>query len=311
MTARHRLILHADDFGLSRAVTEGILQSFVQGSLTSTSVLANAPDFVQAMEAWKTLALQGRGYDLGVHLNLTQGRPITGNHYPDALLDRHGRFPGIAGLFLRLLRPSKRALGAIREELRAQFECVAATGADITHLNGHQYIELLPPVREAVFELATQYRIDVVRCAQERELARTLRSATAATRLLAYVKHSYGRRFAQRLERSPLRAPDWFFGTAHAGHIDLTLLEQFLIVAHRGSGDKPLVVEIGLHPGLPRPVTTPQERADGWTDPLASHRPNEWRLLCNPRLPKLFEKARFELGRLSDLPPASAVRAAA
>jgi predicted glycoside hydrolase/deacetylase ChbG (UPF0249 family) len=311
MTTRHRLILHADDFGMSEAVTEGILQSFVQGSLTSTSVLANGPDFARAMVAWKTLALGGRGYDLGVHLNLTQGRPLSGERYPAALLDRQGRFPGIAGLFLRLLRPSETALAAIREELRAQFERVAATGVGITHLNGHQYIELLPPVREAVVELAAQHHISVVRCAQERGLATTMRAASPATRLLAYVKRHYGRRFSQRLRRSPLCAPDRFFGTAHAGRIDRTLVEQFLKVAQYDSGDKSLAVEIGLHPGLPRPASTAQERADGWTDPLADHRPHEWRLLCDSRLPELIGKAGFALGRLRDLPSASAAQAVA
>ena len=42
-------------------------------------------------------------FDLGIHLNLTQGRPLIGPRYPAELLDADGCFPGIFGLFRRLL----------------------------------------------------------------------------------------------------------------------------------------------------------------------------------------------------------------
>ena len=114
------LVLHADDLGMNRAVNEGILRGFRHGLLTSTSLLANAPDAAWAIQQWKTLAdEQAAGqlpsaavrrklgdpngpFDLGVHLNLTQGRPLTGRHYPAELLDPKGRFPGVFELFARL-----------------------------------------------------------------------------------------------------------------------------------------------------------------------------------------------------------------
>ena len=89
-----RLVLHADDLGMSRTVTDGILRGFRQGLLTSTAVLANGPDASRALEQWKALTEQhaagglpslprrerlgdrGEPFDLGVHLNLTAGRPL-------------------------------------------------------------------------------------------------------------------------------------------------------------------------------------------------------------------------------------------
>ena len=46
---------HADDFGMSRAASDGILHGFEHGLLTSTSLLANAPDAGRAMEQWPRL----------------------------------------------------------------------------------------------------------------------------------------------------------------------------------------------------------------------------------------------------------------
>lgn len=112
------LILHADDFGMSPAVNRGIRDGFHRGLLTSTSMLANAPAVSQAMSLWNELELRRRHrvlpgdclrragrdpwlpFDLGVHLNLTQGRPLT-EGYPDELRNAVGNFPGVVRLFLR------------------------------------------------------------------------------------------------------------------------------------------------------------------------------------------------------------------
>ena len=50
-----KLILHADDFGMNSAVSDGIIQGFSEGLLTSTSLLANAPNAAAAIDEWKRL----------------------------------------------------------------------------------------------------------------------------------------------------------------------------------------------------------------------------------------------------------------
>src|SRR3974390_2075132 len=100
------IALHADDFGFNRAIDAGIVRGFEDGLLTSTSLLANAPEAASALDAWRQLAARqserilpsmprrqalgdrDQPFDLGVHLNLTQGRPLTGQNFPDELLDK-------------------------------------------------------------------------------------------------------------------------------------------------------------------------------------------------------------------------------
>ena len=50
-----RLVLHADDLGMSRRVSEGILQGFRGGPLTSASLLSNGPDAARALQRWGEL----------------------------------------------------------------------------------------------------------------------------------------------------------------------------------------------------------------------------------------------------------------
>ena len=183
-----RLVLHADDFGMSRAVSNGVLRGFQQGLLTSTAVLANAPDAddTRAMEA-PCRATGRRGtavaagpaatrrqhqpFDLGVHLNLTQGRPL--GRYPAELLDERGCFPGVVRGCFRLWRWSDRFRAAIRGELERQIGFVCDCGLRPMHLNGHQYIEMLPAVAHMMPELMARFDIARVRVAWEPALLPT------------------------------------------------------------------------------------------------------------------------------------------
>jgi predicted glycoside hydrolase/deacetylase ChbG (UPF0249 family) len=318
------VILHADDLGMNRAVTDGIMQGFRQGLLTSASLLSNAPDAARAAMLWKELlgdqaaarlplhAWRSRledpfaRFDLGVHLNLTQGRPLTGKDYPAELLDGQGRFPGVFALFSRLRRHGVRLCRQIQDELARQVEFLIDYGVQPTHLNGHQYIEMIPMVAEFVPQLLCRYNIRVVRVAEENLLARStlVRKLWPRKWLLAQIKRMFAKRFHRRMQEIDARFPGRFYGTAHAGKIDMPLVRLFL-----DDRELPATVEIGLHPGSTCPIdagivaeTRPGTvDDDGWDDPLAASRPNELRLLMSAELPAYLESHNYRLGRLADL----------
>jgi len=87
-----RLIVNADDFGLTPGVSAGILAARRHGLVTSTTVLVTAdPDREQLARA------RAEGLGLGLHVNLTLGRPLTGAR---SLVDASGRFVRDARLAL-------------------------------------------------------------------------------------------------------------------------------------------------------------------------------------------------------------------
>jgi predicted glycoside hydrolase/deacetylase ChbG (UPF0249 family) len=308
-----RLFLHADDFGMSRAVTDGILRGFRQGLLTSTSLLANAPDAERAVEEWKKLLADYAAdrlpsadvrrrlddpvcpFDLGVHLNLTQGRPL-GDRYPTELLDAEGRFPGVFSLFARLRKSGRKLMPAVRDQWRLQLQFLSDHGIRPTHLNGHQYVEMLPGAAESVAELMEEFGVKTVRVAREPALFRTtaLHRFQAAKWPLAVVKRFFASKFRDFADSRNIRHPEAFFGTAHAGGIDLELLQLFL-----QSGRTARSVEVALHPAEIAEKTSPEEAADDWRDPLARQRPLELKMLVSAELPDLLEAAGWRLGRLA------------
>jgi chitin disaccharide deacetylase len=312
MTVR-QLVLHADDFGMNRAVSDGIVRGFREGLLTSTSLLANAPDVHRALEEWKALAddqVAGRlpsgettrrlgdpdlPFDLGVHLNLTQGRPLGGDRYPAELLDSEGRFPSVFTLFARLWRSGNKFQAAIRDEWQRQIDVLCDHGLRPTHLNGHQYVEMLPIAAGIVPELMERFAIKAVRVALEPALFRNtvLHRFGVAKWPLARVKHSFAAKFQEVVDAQGITHPDAFFGTVHAGGVDLPLLQRFL-----ASSRTHVLVEVGLHPAEAADRILPKDNADGWHDPLADLRPGELQMLISAELPRLLESSGWRLGRL-------------
>jgi predicted glycoside hydrolase/deacetylase ChbG (UPF0249 family) len=231
-------------------------------------------------------------FDLGIHLNLTQGRPLSPG-YPLELLNDHGQFPGVGSVFRKLRARGSRFRGPVHIELQLQIERMLDYGIRPTHLNGHQYIELIPGVAELIPQLMTRYSIRVVRVARETHLIRTvLRQGWVGAFAVALVKRHFAGRF-QRGAASGFAAPARFFGTAHAGLVTRTTLGWFLAAA------SPMgCTEIGLHPATGQDGTT---NHDEWFDPLASTRPGELDWLCDPATADLISAQGLSLGRLCEV----------
>jgi len=312
-SAPARIVLHADDLGMSRAVTDGIMHGFRNGLLTSASLLANAHDAARALEQWKRLAGDhqagdlpsmsirqrlddpARPFDLGVHLNLTEGRPLSGARYPGELLDAHGCFPGVFALFARLRNSSGRFRAAVQAELEQQVQFLCDHGLRPTHLNGHQYVEIIPQIAPMIPALLERFSIKMVRVAFEPSLFRS--TVFHGLRLwrwpMGRVKRFFAVRFRARIDALGIAHPGAFYGTVCAGGVDLRMMRLFL-----RSGRQFPLVEIGLHPAERAAELVAEEWADGWSDPLARLRPSELRLLVSAGLPALLEAEHLRLGRL-------------
>src|SRR2546421_8810337 len=91
MTDPPRLVVNADDFGLSTGVNRGILEAHAAGVVSSVSVLVNAPGWTDALRRLRDV---GPGLGVGLHLNLTMGRPVSwGGSLSDARTGRVHTFP--------------------------------------------------------------------------------------------------------------------------------------------------------------------------------------------------------------------------
>lgn len=127
-----KLIVNADDFGLTRGCTEGILQAWQKGVVTDTSLLVTTPHLAETVKA-----AQGAGMDrCGLHLTLTVGRPVLSPTVIPTLYGAKEHF--VTRADWRAGR--KIVLAEVEAEWRAQLQRFLATGLRLNHLDSHHHV---------------------------------------------------------------------------------------------------------------------------------------------------------------------------
>ncbi|MGZ3409113.1 MAG: ChbG/HpnK family deacetylase [Xanthobacteraceae bacterium] len=142
-----RIWLVADDYGISKSVNVAICDLIARGRINGTSVMTVAPDFDRHEANLLSEAARTGKAEVGLHLTLTAPfRPLTKTYRPlreNAFLSLGRTFAfGLMGL----LDPV-----AIAAEVRAQISAfIAAFGRPPDFIDGHQHVQLLPPVAESL-----------------------------------------------------------------------------------------------------------------------------------------------------------------
>lgn len=143
MPTMQPFVLCADDYAMTPAVSRGILALLEVGRITATGAMTNRPYWREAARALR--AFEDRA-DLGVHLNLTCGEPLSG----PSILVRNDTLPRLAPLLVRGLA-GQLPLLAIEAEIEAQLTAFEdAMGRMPDFIDGHQHVHAMPGVRRAV-----------------------------------------------------------------------------------------------------------------------------------------------------------------
>jgi chitin disaccharide deacetylase len=288
-----RLIVNADDFGWSEAVTGGILCAHAEGVLTSTTVMANLASAGPALEQARR---QAPRLAVGIHLNLTEGEPLTPRDQAAPLLGADGCMrPSPADLF-RTVRGSAAALAAAEKELEAQIVRARALGLEPSHLDSHKHVHLYPRLLAVVIGLARRHGIRAVRTTPEIGLpglsGRLPREWKLKDRLRqrvnTWVLRRWGRRAQREVRRAGLVTADWFFGVRVTGGVSAEVVLHLLRHAPDGTG------ELMVHPGL-------ADASPGRPSRLNASRPRELAALCDPRVRRLAEETGWTWASYKDL----------
>jgi predicted glycoside hydrolase/deacetylase ChbG (UPF0249 family) len=151
------MVINADDFGYFECVSRGIINCIQKGAISATAVMANGPRFKE-LAKWLHDAAE---IDLGVHLNITYGLPIT-KQLQRKLTPAGGHFADkIATVFMLIQK--KLTLEDVLTEWRAQIERSLGAGLKIRFLNSHEHIHIFPSLAGLIPALAEEYGINDIR----------------------------------------------------------------------------------------------------------------------------------------------------
>jgi chitin disaccharide deacetylase len=156
-----RLLINADDFGLTTGVNRAILEAHTQGVVTSATLMANGRAFDDAvLAAQATLRLS-----IGCHVVLVDGAPVLSTRQDPGLLDPRnpGRFRDSLGGFAVLAQSGRIAPEQIEAEAIAQIRKLQAAGIAVSHLDSHKHTHLFPNVLRPLLRAAKACGIRAIR----------------------------------------------------------------------------------------------------------------------------------------------------
>ncbi|HUB49476.1 MAG TPA: hopanoid biosynthesis-associated protein HpnK [Acetobacteraceae bacterium] len=235
-----RVILSADDFGLSEAVNAAVERAYREGALNSASLMVAGPAAADAVRRARALP----GLRVGLHLVVIEGQATLPPAAIPDLVDASGWFPsdqvrlGFKYFFRPLVR---RQLAA---EIRAQFAAFAATGLTLDHANAHKHMHLHPTVGTLLLQCGRNFGLRSVRVPAEPPAV----LARCGTRVgwSGHALYHWTRLLRHQVLVAGMIANDHCFGIAWSGHMTADRVHRLLQALPDGGS------ELYFHPATAR-----------------------------------------------------------
>ncbi|HEY2923928.1 MAG TPA: ChbG/HpnK family deacetylase [Candidatus Eisenbacteria bacterium] len=282
--AGRRLIVNADDFGLTLPITDGVIDAFERGILTSASLVATGAAFDRAAR----YAATHPDLDSGVHLMIVHGEPVLPPDNVPSLVREGGTFlPGYGELMARYLSGGVRD-EEVEAEWSAQIARLRGAGVRMTHLDSMQHLHLVPGLFRIALRIARANGILSMRFPRVPTVLRRAEKGTVRRSLEFLPLRLMEQSNLPYLNSSGIRTPDRFFGFHSAGHLDQKALRSVLFGVPQGTS------ELVCHPGRGEPDSSPiAEWGYEWREELEA--------LTSPESRRIIESQGIELTTFSDL----------
>lgn len=283
-----KLIVNADDFGLTAGVNRAIVETHFNGVVSSTTLMANGPAFEDAVAA----AASAPNLSVGCHVVLVDGRPVSPPEAVDTLLAIRSAEP--EKFYASLSAFAARAMlggfdrDQLVEEVAAQIRKIQSAGFQVTHLDTHKHAHIFPEILGALLRAARICGVRAIRNpivpvkalpAKLFKGNRDLWKRYGQVRML----HAFAGPFRQHTKRAGLLTPDGVIGVVETGSIDISLLRATLASLPDGTW------ELVCHPGY----NDADLRAAGTR--LLDSRDEERRLLTSAELRQFLQEQKIQV----------------
>jgi predicted glycoside hydrolase/deacetylase ChbG (UPF0249 family) len=272
-----RLIINADDFGLTRGVNRAIAELHKAGAITSATLMATGPAFDDAISIAHTYPTLG----VGCHIVLTDGTPISHPQRIPTLLGADGKSfrPSLLDFLTAVL------LGRVNEdeiaiEAAAQIQHLQRAGIDVTHVDTHKHTHILPRVARPILFACERTGVGAIRNPFEESWSLALGTSDPMRRLQVRLMHSLRKRFEAlpQIRNRHVLTTSGTIGISATGHLNASTLDSIIhaipdglweLVCHPGYNDRDLdAITTRLR------VTREIER-DALLEKFASRTPNQ------------------------------------
>jgi hopanoid biosynthesis associated protein HpnK len=290
-----RLIINADDFGLTPGVNRAISEAHERGVVTSATLMANGREFEDAAQRARTAPR----LSTGCHIVLADGSPVLKPSQVPSLIDRSSangtRFREAWSSFAWAAISRRLVPEEIEAEAVAQIRRLQAAGITVSHLDTHKHTHLFPHVLRPLLRAVAACGVPALRNpfgpVQLSLLAR--RPGLCQRWLASATLQGWAQQFRKAVKEADLITPDGTLGVVATGALDERLFAW--IVQHIPEG----TWEFVCHPGYV------DEQLQGVKTRLRESRAQELQVLTSPQARELLSKAGIELISYADLSKAT------
>lgn len=274
-----QLIINADDFGIHPSVNEAVRSGAAAGRILSASFMSVGNAAAEAA----AIAREIKSLGTGIHLTLVAERPVLPVEKVRSLVDEEGRFFPDYGVFIRRFLCGKINVAEVAAECEAQVAKMERLGLEITHLDSHQHLHVLPQIVDICLGLMAAHHIRRMRIPAEdytflgAELFHPVRFfARGGLTCLA-------RCASVKARKKHIQTTDAFFGMLSGGHLEQKYFSAILQQLPEG------VSEIMLHPGMDNQTLA---TAYAWQ----YHWQQEWEAAVSETTGRLLRENKIEVG---------------
>ncbi len=278
-----RLIINADDFGLTSGVNRGIIESHAHGVVTSATLMACGEKFAEAA----TLAAQAPRLGVGCHVVLVDGVPVS-DAATVSTLTVGPRFRDRLTNFAMLAATGRLDPAQIEAEVTAQIQKLQAAGIRVSHLDSHKHTHMFPVVLKGMLRAAKKCGIRAVRNPFEPLVFATVRHWKRQFQLR--MMRRFRASFQTALANAGVVTPDGCVGVAATGGLNQQTFES--LIQHLPEG----TWEFVSHPGYN------DAELDKIQTRLRDSREKELAILTSPSTKEALQREGIQLISYRDLP---------
>ena len=275
-----RLIVNADDFGLTSGVNRAIVEAHVGGVVTSATLMANGGALQEAIQLAKSAPRLG----VGCHVVLVDGIPVSDKFKVPTLLNGDGFQGSLSTFAVKCLR-GQLVENEIEAEATAQIHKLQSIGVVVSHLDTHKHTHMFPQVLRPLLRAAKSCGIRAIRNPLEPiRLGQVARQPSLWKRWgQVRILNRLASEFRSTVKKAGMLTPDGTLGIVATGIMNERILAAIIARVPEGTW------ELVCHPGY-----NDDELAKVGTR-LRASRVKELELLKSPRVREELAKHKIDL----------------
>jgi chitin disaccharide deacetylase len=287
-----RLIINADDFGLTAGVNRAIAEAHSSGVVTSTTLMAGAPAFWDAVRLIPNMP----NLSVGCHIQLLDGTPLLQPHLVPSLLHDGTRFRRTFAQLALAVARNRINPAEVEAEAVAQISRLQSAGVRVSHVDTHKHAHIFPSILKPILRAARACGVHAVR--NPFPPSRYLPWGEVLSRhpelwerfVVVQFLRGFAPDFRRILVRDCIAAPAGALGVISTGSLTFDMVRK--IISHLSEGTWELV----CHPGYD------DAELAGTGTRLRDSRAQELRIFTAPAIRDLLDQHKVELINFRDLP---------